>query len=73
MSCYQATLLSEVSDRNVRYIWLDWIYNENSEIPPWKELDLFSLTIDPIHSRFLFKRNQNYFYKSEERTNHICD
>ena len=37
MSCYPATLLSEVSDRNVRYIFLDWIYNESSEIPPFRK------------------------------------
>ena len=63
MSCYPATLLSEVSDRNVRYILLDWIYNESSEIPPWKKLDLFTLTTDTIHTKISLKKqktNKNY-------------
>ena len=74
MSCYPATLLSEVSDRNVRYILLDWIYNESSEIPPWKKLDLFSLTTDTFQDFSRKKRTKKKtIYKSEERANHICD
>ena len=69
MSCYPATLLSEVSDRNVRYILLDWIYNESSsEIPPWKKLDLFSLTTENWYETFqdFSKENKKKLFISEE-------